>query len=305
MTLPTIKAGDLVGVVSPARWLEDARLDAAARVLEDAGVKVRIDDQNRLRDGPFAGTDEQRAAALGAMFADPDVKAIICARGGYGALRITDRLDYAVIAGNPKPFVGYSDITALLHAMHRHANLITYHGPMLVDMNDTPHADSVQHLVGTLTGGDTDAIAMRMAAAAQTLRAGNAEGPLLGGNLTILANLIGTGSDIDTTGAILFLEDVDEYLYNIDRLLVHLKRAGKLDGLAALVLGSFTELKDSDTPFGRSVEEMVIEHCADGAYPIVKDFPAGHAPANMTLPIGARARIDAAKDGTVSFTVLG
>lgn len=300
-----LKPGDTIGVVSPARWLEDAKIQAAARVLGDAGFRVRIHDQNQLRDGPFAGTDHDRAGAIEALFADPDVKAIVCARGGYGALRIADRLDYAVIRNNPKIFVGYSDITCLLTAIHRNTGLTTYHGPMLVDLADGAHADSVQHLIGTLTGADADAVAMRMTAAAQPLRPGTAEGRLVGGNLTILANMIGTPTEVDTAGAILFIEDVDEYLYNIDRMLVHLKRAGSLDGLAALVLGSFTDLKDSDTPFGRTVEEMVMEHCADGTYPIVKDFPTGHARTNMTLPVGAQARIEAAKDGTVAFSILG
>ena len=300
----SLKAGELIGVVSPARWLEDAKLQAAARVLEDAGFGVRIADQNHLRDGPFAGTDAQRARAIEEMFADTDVKAIVCARGGYGALRIADLLDYQIVRDNPKIFVGYSDITALLLAMNGQTDMVTYHGPMLVDMDDKPHADSIRHLIGTLTGDDVDPVSMRMTAAAQPLRAGEAEGRLVGGNLTILANLVGTRTDIDTAGAILFIEDVDEYLYNIDRLLVHLKRAGKLDRLAGLVMGSFTELKDSDTPFGRTVEEMVLEHCGDGAFPIVKDFPTGHAPANLTLPIGATARIEAGEDGTVGFSIV-
>lgn len=302
---PHLRRGELIGVVSPARWLEDARLEAAVKTLEDAGFRVRVDEQNRLRDGPFAGSDSERRKALECVFADAEVKAILCARGGYGALRIADALDYDIIRTNPKIFIGYSDITGLLLAIHRHAGLATLHGPMLVDLADRADGDSLAHLVATLTGGAVSAIAGRVVRTAKALRAGSGEGRIIGGNLTILANVIGTGSDFDTRGAVLFIEDVDEYLYNIDRMLVHLKRAGKFDRLEALMLGSFARLKDNEIPFARTVEEMVLEHCAGTAFPIVSGFPVGHDGPNMTVPIGVRARVDASEDGPVSFRLHG
>lgn len=298
-----LRPGDTIGVIAPARWLEEDRLNTAARALEGAGFKVKLSPQNRLRDGLFAGTDADRARALEGMFADPEVKAVMCARGGYGALRIADSLDYGVIEANPKIFVGYSDITCLLLAIQRRTGLVTFHGPMLVDLTESPLRDNFDHLIATMTGDDPAALAAPLVETSSALRSGAAEGPLVGGNLTILANMLGTGTDFDTAGAILFIEDVDEYLYNVDRMLLHLKRAGKLDGLAALAVGSFSAIKENDEPFGRTIEEMVLDHSAGMDFPIVTDFPTGHGTANMTLPVGAPARIEAAGDGTVSFAI--
>jgi len=299
-----LQPGDLIGVVSPARWLEPARIEAGAKVLEDAGFRVCIDPQNDLRNGAFAGPDDARRAAIERQFADPEVKAIVCARGGYGALRIADALDYGLIAANPKHFVGYSDITGLLLGLWKHAGFETCHGPMLIDLAGGADPDGAAQLVATLGGKDAGT-AEAMAAAATCLRPGSGEGPLIGGNLTILANLIGTAGDVDTAGAVLFIEDVDEHLYSIDRLLLHLKRAGRLDRLAALVLGSFTGLKDGETPFGRTVEQMVLEHCAGSAFPIVARIPIGHNGPNTTVRIGAAARVEAGRSGKVSFAFPG
>lgn len=301
---PRLSKGDTIGIVSPARWLAPDRIDAAAKRLEDAGFGVRIDAQNALRDGPFAGPDDARAAALRRLFADPEVKAVFCARGGYGSPRIADGLDYAAIAAAPKIFVGYSDMTCLLLSLWREAGLTAFHGPMLIDLAKSGDAGNFNHLIATLTGADPTPAAATLMAHARTVRAGAAEGPLIGGNLTLLTNMVGTRSAVDTTGAILFLEDVDEYLYALDRMFVHLKRAGWLDGLAGLILGSFSDLRDNDIPFERTVEEMAAEHARHRACPVVAGFPVGHGGANMTLPIGARARLEASGDGTVSFQLL-
>lgn len=307
---PALSPGDTIGVVAPARWLEPEKLDAAKAVLEEAGFRVRLHDQNRLRDGQLAGTDDERAAALMEMAADPEIKAVMCARGGYGALRIVDRLDYAVIAANPKIYAGYSDITCLLGAITRKTGLATLHGPMMVDLAGSLDDESRNHLTATLSGenpwedsGADSGAATPGLSSMRTLRPGAGEGPLVGGNLTILANMLGTNSDFDTDGAILFIEDVDEYLYNIDRMLLHLRRAGRLDNPAALVLGSFTDMKDHDIPFGRTVEEMAMDHCAHGGYPIVAGFPCGHGDTNLALPVGVAARIEAGPDGTATFAI--
>lgn len=311
---PALSSGDTIGVVAPARWLEPEKLEAAKAVLEEAGFRVRLHDQNGLRDGQLAGTDTERAAALMEMAADPDIKAVMCARGGYGALRIVDGLDYGVIAANPKIYVGYSDITCLLWAIRQNTGMATLHGPMMVDLAGNLDGESRNHLAATLTGDDPWANAPGLSSL-RTMRPGSGEGPLVGGNLTILANMIGTAGDFDTAGAVLFIEDVDEYLYNIDRMLLHLKRAGRLDDLAALVLGSFTDMKDHEVPFGRDVEQMVMEHCAHGGYPIVAGFPCGHGDTNLALPVGIAARIEAGikarseagskagADGSTAFSV--
>lgn len=298
-----LRPGDTIGVIAPARWLDEDRLNKAAGALEGAGFKVKLSPQNQMRDGLFAGTDGDRARALEENFADPEVKAVMCARGGYGALRIADSIDYGLIGAHPKIFVGYSDITCLLLAIQRRTGLITYHGPMLVDLAESPLQDNFDHLIATMTGDDPAALAAPLVQTSTALRPGAAEGPLIGGNLTILANMLGTGTDFDTGGAILFIEDVDEYLYNVDRMLLHLKRSDKLDGLAALVVGSFSAIKENDEPFGRTIEEMVLDHCASMDFPIVTEFPTGHGAANMTLPVGAQASVEAASDGSVSFKI--
>lgn len=299
---PALSPGDAVGVVAPARWLEPEKLEAAKAVLETAGFQVQLHDQNRLRDDQFAGTDAERAAAFMDFAADPDIKAVMCARGGYGALRMADRLDYGVIAANPKIYVGYSDITCLLEAIRRKAGLAALHGPMMIDLADKPNAANLESLIAALTGGDPWAAAATLPPP-RILRPGAGEGPLVGGNLTILANMIGTDTDFDAEGAVLFIEDVDEYLYNIDRMLLHLKRAGRMDGLAALLLGSFTSVKDQDTPFGRDVEQIVLDHCGRGRYPIVTGFPCGHGGVNLSMPVGTAARIEAAVDGSVGVRI--
>lgn len=301
---PRLSPGDTIGIVSPARWLEQDRLHSTTKTIEAAGYAVMVDPQNGLRDGSFAGPDSDRAEAIQRMFADPDIKAIICARGGYGCPRIADMLDYGAIRSTPKIFAGYSDVTSLLLSLYRHVGLTVFHSPMLIDMARGLDADSLSHLLATVSGGDASGPAARMTAGMTALRPGVAEGPLIGGNLTLLANMIGTGSDFHSDGAILFIEDLDEYLYNLDRMLVHLKRAGRFNGLAGLVLGSFTNLMDNDIPFGRTWPEMAMEHCADATFPIIQNFPVGHARPNMTMPIGARARIEARDDGTCSFSLL-
>jgi muramoyltetrapeptide carboxypeptidase len=298
-----VQPGDIVGVVAPARWLDDATVEAGARALFGDRFLVRTSPQLALRLHQFAGGDAERARAIEAMFADPAVKAIVCAKGGYGSPRIVDALDYGLIARNPKRFVGYSDVTALLLAITRHAGLETYHGPMLVDAAGALSAPSRAHLLATLTDQPAPDAATALLAQARVLRGGRAAGRLIGGNLSLLVNMIGTRSDFDTDGAILFLEDVDEHLYHVDRMLVHLGRAGKLDGIAALLIGEMTQLKDNAVPFGSTVEQMALERLGDADIPVVANFPCGHGINQMTLPIGALARLDCAGD-RVALTIV-
>lgn len=298
---PALRDGDLIGIVAPARWLAPADLDAAAATLFGGRFAVKFSPELALREHQFAGTDAARARAVGAMFADPAVKAIVCAKGGYGSPRIVDALDYGLIARHPKRFVGYSDITALLLGIARHAGLETYHGPMLVDVLEGLTEASRAHLIATLTDRPDPAATAALLGQATVRRAGAAEGRLIGGNLTLLVNMIGTRTDFDTAGAILFVEDVDEPLYNIDRMLVHLKRAGKLDQIAGLVIGEMRDLTDGAVPFGATVEDMALELIGDRAIPIVADFPCGHGARQMTLPIGASARLVCTPDRLVAF----
>lgn len=299
---PPLRPGDGVGIVAPARWLETATAWAAGATLFGDRFRLVWSPQLALRDHQFAGTDAERAEAINAMFADPDVAAIVCAKGGYGAPRIVDALDYALIARNPKRFVGYSDITALLLGIARHAGLETYHGPMLVDVADGLAPASAAHLLATLTDSPAPEAAEALLAQARTIRPGRATGRLIGGNLSLLVNMIGTSTDFDPREAILFLEDVDEPLYHLDRMLVHLRRAGKLDGIAGLIVGEMTKLRDGSVPFGATVEQMALAAIGDAAIPVVANFPCGHGKHQMTLPIGAPATLEATAD-RIGFSV--
>jgi muramoyltetrapeptide carboxypeptidase len=299
-----LRDGDVVGVVAPARWLHEHELAIAPAALLGRRFAVRLAPQLALRLHQFAGSDVDRARGIEAMFADPAVKAILCAKGGYGAPRIVDQLDYRLIAANPKRFVGYSDMTALLLAIAQRAGLETYHGPMLVDVATGLDDTTKAHLVATLTDAPAPAAADALLRRASVLRAGSARGRLIGGNLTLLANMLGTPTDFDTAGAIFFLEDVGEPLYNIDRMLVHLKRAGKFDAIAALVIGEMRDLEDSATvPFGATVEQMAVELAGDRAIPIVANFPCGHTPFQLTLPIGAMAHLACTAERISAFAV--
>jgi muramoyltetrapeptide carboxypeptidase len=293
---PPLRNGDLVGVVAPARWLDAASIELAAQRLFGDRFAVRHAPEIALRLHQFAGSDTDRIRAIEAMFADPAIKAIICAKGGYGSPRIVDGLDYDLIGRNPKRFVGYSDVTALLLGIAQQAGLETYHGPMLVDAAGDLADASRAHLLATLTDEPAPHAAAELLAAAQVLRPGRAEGRLIGGNLSLLVNMIGTPTDFDPAGAILFLEDVDEHLYHIDRMLLHLKRARKLDGIAALLIGEMTRLKDNAVPFGTTVEAMALERLGAADIPVVANFPCGHGKRQMTLPIGANARLACTAD---------
>lgn len=300
---PRVERGDTIGVIAPARWMEAADMDAAFRQLFGGRFMPKFAPQTARRHHQFAGTDAERAAAVEAMFADPTVKAIICAKGGYGTPRIIDALDYALIRDHPKILVGYSDVTALLISISQRAGLMTYHGPMLVDMLNGLDPVSCAYLTRSLLGENTASSAALLLDQAVVLRPGTATGRLIGGNLSLLVNMIGTRSDFDTTGAVFFLEDVDEHLYQLDRMLVHLKRAGKFDAIVALLIGEMKDIKDDAVAFGMGVEDMAQDILGGADIPIVANFPCGHGRRQLTLPLGATVRINA-EDGRVAFSAI-
>ncbi|MDD5435700.1 MAG: LD-carboxypeptidase [Nitrospira sp.] len=284
--------GDVIGIVSPARWMEKEEIYKTAAVFEQMGFRVKIGSQNFLRQGQFAGCDSDRARAIEEMFVDKDVKAIVCARGGYGALRIIDILNYDLIAENPKIFIGYSDITALLISIYKETGLVTFHGPMLYSLINEAEPFTIEYLQHAICNVEPYNVDFPKDSQVKVLRPGIAEGELIGGNLSILVNLIGTSHDFDTVGKILFIEDVDEYLYNIDRMLVHLKRSGKLNKLAGLIIGEMTDIKDNNIPFGKDIDGIFSDILGDTAFPMVSNFPCGHGKSLMTLPISIRARLE-------------
>ena len=298
---PRLKAGDRVAIAAPARKISPAELEPALRLLEAWGLEVVLPDHLFDADHQMAGSDEVRARVLQGLLDDPEVKAIFCARGGYGTVRIVDRLDFSRFARSPKWIVGYSDITVLHCHVHSRVNVATMHATMPIDIG--PEAVG-QHTAATETlrrmlWGET----MQYRCRSHPLnRFGTAEGLLVGGNLSILYSLTGSASDVDTEGKILFIEDLDEYLYHVDRMMMNLKRSGRLAGLAGLVVGAMSGMHDNAVGFGRTAEQIVADAVAEYGYPVCFGFPAGHiGDGNCALAMGCRARLGVEGDAELLF----
>jgi muramoyltetrapeptide carboxypeptidase len=298
-----LRFGDTVGVVSPASWMSEEELAAGKRTLEKLGFSVHLHPQNYLRFHQFAGRDEERIRAFEAMLLDSSIKAIMFAKGGYGALRIIDQLDFRMIRANPKIIIGFSDATALLASILEKAGLITFHGPMLLNFTRDIEHETWHFFERLLIAGEEIALRFGVESGIKVLRPGIGEGELFGGNLTLLSNLVGTASDFVAAGRILFVEDYDERLYRIDRMFLHLKRSGKLSDLAALVIGAMTKIEDEAIPFGFSLEEIAAYYCQGTAFPIVSNFPFGHIEKQMTIPLGSSGRVVAEESGEVYFNI--
>lgn len=285
-----LKAGDLVAVVCPASFVTGA-LEDAHRLLESWGLRVRRGETVTTRHHQFSGTDERRAADLQAALDDPEVKLIVAARGGYGTIRIIDRLDFTKFKERPKWLVGFSDITVLHSHIHANFGISTIHGQMPTTIPDGTTA-SLETLRKALFGEELHYHYETVPALVHANRDGKAAGVLVGGNLALLHALTGSASDVDFTNKVLVIEDVGEAYYNIDRMLWTLKRAGKLDGLAGLLVGGFTSLKDDAiVPYGQTVAEMILEKVGEQNYPIAFDFPSGHIPDNHALMLGRKVEL--------------
>jgi muramoyltetrapeptide carboxypeptidase len=290
-----------VALVAPAGPLLErddlARAEALCRAL---GYEPVLGANTAQRHGYFAGTDEQRLDDLNTALRDPEVAAIWCIRGGYGTTRILDRVDFNALAARPRPVIGYSDITAILAAAGRHAGVVTFHAPMA---RAAMPPFSRRHFERVLTAAAPAGRLERLAEPADvllprenriaTLRGGTAEGPLAGGNLTLLQCLLGTDHFPDLDGAILFLEDVGEDLYRVDRMLAHLRMAGALARLAGVAVGRFTELKREMTDGALGFDEVLATYFLPLGIPVAYGFPVGHIDDQWTLPLGVRARLDA------------
>ena len=286
-------SGARIGIVNPSYWLESDRMQRAVGVFEDLGYEVVMGKSTGLRDNQCAGSPVERAADIMAMFEDPTIDAIICARGGYGGNRVLPLLDYDIIRKNPKIFIGYSDITGYLSSFAQKSGLITFHGPMLTTYGTKTIQYNLDTFHQVLSGQDDIRIRSTAACQARTLKPGMASGPLWGGNLTLLIERLGTKDQIDTSGSILFLEDIDEKLYAFDRMMLHLKSSGSLDQIKGLVIGEMLEMGDSKTPFGKTIDEIVLDVCSDLDIPIISNFPCGHGDYQATLPISHDVEIHA------------
>lgn len=261
-------------------------MDDAVRLLQSWDLDVVLGETTHASYHQFAGDDDLRAKDLQRLIDDDSIKAIIAARGGYGTIRIIDKVDFSRLEQNPKWVVGFSDITVLHSHLHTLYGLPTIHGQMPINIPDAS-AGSLISLKKALFG---EAVTYRFNSHSLN-RPGEATGLAIGGNLSMLIAMLGSVSDMDYSGKILFLEDVGEYLYSLDRMLYALKRAGKLNNLAGLMVGGFTELKDNDIPFGQTVAQMVMNVVSEFNYPVCFDFPAGHIPDNQAIVLGKNLHI--------------
>jgi len=286
---PYLKAGDTIGLVCPAGFMPQEKFQTCINVLEQWGFKVRVGKTCGSQFHYFSGTDEERLNDLQQMMDDDSVKAILCARGGYGLSRIIDDLNFKKFEKDPKWIIGFSDITVLHAHIFQQYKIATLHAPMAGAFNDDQYNnESVQSLKTALLGQQTS----YSIPGNEQNRAGECEGRLVGGNLALIAHLVGSESSFNTKNKILFLEDVGEYLYNIDRMMIQLKRAGMLDKLSGVIFGGFTDLKDTITPFGATIHEILHHHVKDYDYPVCYDFPVSHEKENLALKIGVKHKLN-------------
>ena len=289
----SMNPGDCIGIISPSYWLSEDDLQRTASYLKANGYRLKLGPSNLLRRGPFAGQPQERADDIHRMFSDPEINAVICARGGYGANRVLPLIDYELIRENPKIFIGYSDITAYLTSITQKTGLVTFHGPMLVSYKKRFVKYNFELMEQVLTGKKEVKIEYPKALSPKVLKSGIATGPLWGGNITLLTNRLGTADYLDTDGVILFLEDLDEYLYAFERMLVQMRTAGLFDHIKGLIIGELDEFKDQEIPFERNTDQIVMDICGDLDIPIVSNFPCGHGTYQATLPISIPAELNA------------
>lgn len=289
---PRISRNARVAIIPPAKVIDYDKIIAAKKVLETWGLQVILSDNIDSRYHQFAGDDEMRTAAFQNLLDDPSIECIFCARGGYGTTRIIDNLDFAGFSSAPKWIIGYSDITVILNQLYN-LGYSGIHGPMPLNFGNEGTGESLERLRNFLQQGIL--ADLEWEGDKQNI-SGRSNGLLLGGNLTMIVNTLGTRSEIDTNNTILILEDVDEQLYKIDRMVVQLKRAGKLKNLRALIAGHFTSIKDEDT-FGESIEEILLNHVSQYGYPVCFNAPIGHEMPNHPVPLGLSYHLYVGKKG--------
>jgi muramoyltetrapeptide carboxypeptidase len=304
-----LRRGDVIGVVAPAGPVDRERIDRALARVRDRGFRIKMYGDIYRSRGYLAGDDATRADELTAAFADPETTAVWCARGGYGVVRLLDRIDFEVIRRNPKVFIGFSDITLLHIAIQQRTGLITFHAPNLQDgfgkPDDMPAANEAALWQAVLAADEQPAGASTTHggyafdfsgvdnADLRPICVGVATGRLIGGNLAVVCGVVGTPFEVETAGRILFLEDISERAYRIDRYLSQLKLAGKLSSVAGVLLGNFSyvEGEKADEPSG--IFELFKEYLEPLGVPVLAGFPAGHERYNLTLPMGAEVELDA------------
>ncbi|OUD35621.1 LD-carboxypeptidase [Flavobacterium sp. FPG59] len=296
ITPPYLQKGDTIALVATARKNIDDNLKPAIDLLHSWGLEVIIGRTIGLDNNQLAGTDEQRAADFQAQLDNPNIKAIWCVKGGYGTVRMVDLLDFTNFKKNPKWIVGFSDVTVL----HSHLNTLGYQSLHAIMPLTAPRAtpQAVESLRKALFG---EKLSYSVTSFSKN-KLGKATGQLVGGNLSILYSLFGSRSAIDCSDKILFIEDLDEYLYHIDRMMINLKRNGCLESIKGIVVGSMTKMKDNDIPWGKNAIEIIEDVTQKYSIPILYNFPAGHIQDNRALILGSKVTLDVQeKGGTLTF----
>jgi len=287
---PFLKPGDRIRIISPAGKVQKDKVLPGIELLMEEGYEVIVGKHVFNKQFQYAGTDQQRGNDLQEAINDPLAKAIVCARGGYGTVRIIEKMDFSALLKNPKWLAGFSDIT-ILHSVLNKLGIASIHGSMpgffLENKKTTRSFLSLMELISTgrsqveLSGHALN-------------RKGNCTGELVGGNLSLLYSLQGTPWQLDTSGKILIIEDVAEYYYHLDRMMQNLKLAGQLQNLSGLVVGGFTEMKDNESPFGKTASEIILEAVHQYQFPVCFDFPLGHIPKNLAVMLGGRYKLEVA-----------
>jgi muramoyltetrapeptide carboxypeptidase len=278
---PYLKKGDTIGITCPAGYLVKSKADACIKILQQWGFEVMVGKTlGSSSNNYFSGSDEKRLNELQAMLDDESINAILCGRGGYGVSRIIDQLDFTKFKRKPKWIIGFSDITVLHTHLNSKLKIASLHAPMAGAFNNDN--EFIESLHKALLGKK----AKYTCAVHEFNKVGTTTAEIVGGNLTLLVNSIGTASEVNTKNKILFIEDIAEYIYNIDRMMYQLKRSGKLDQLKGLIIGGFTEMKDTQRPFGKTVYEAINDVIKEYDYPTCFNFPVSHEKENYAIKVG-------------------
>lgn len=298
MLLPQpLKKGDILGIIAPAGMLQDEALfHGGVRMLSEMGFEVKFPRELWPGADYLSDCDENRAAELNSLFRDSDVKGLVSLRGGYGCLRILEKIDLGLISSHPKTLIGFSDITVLQNYLYHKIGLVSLHGPTLTSLAGLTK-EALEKFHASLLG--QWALPICAKTIVQLQGSGSVSAPLIGGNLTSMTTLLGTRYDLNWSDSIVFLEDVNEPIYKIDRMLTQLSAAGKFDNIAGILLGNFSPPKTAtsldELRYKESIWKRVLEICPDNTIPVWGDFPSGHCAHNMTFPLGAQATIDCGK----------
>ena len=296
MVLPSyLRKGDTVAIIATARKVNKEEIQPAVAFFESYGLCVVLGKNLFESSNQYAGSDEQRAEDLQWALNDKTIKAIVIARGGYGTVRLLEHLDFTEFRKYPKWMVGYSDVTVLHNAIHN-CGIASLHATM--PLNFTKNNEATKSMVEALLGN----LSIITSEENYSNISGKTKGQLVGGNLSLLYALSGTPYDIDTTDKILFIEDLDEYLYHVDRMMMQLKLSGKLKNLKGLIVGGMTDMKDNAIPFGKFPEEIILDAVKEYNYPVCFDFSAGHIDRNLAMYFGREVELDVTDDGaTLKF----